>query len=96
MEFYNKSVKDVKGLEMIFFSLDKTEKDQTGFLQSAKCPFPTLELKSSAVDGPVKILGQHHNDSVPQFVLVDASGKKLYDGEEPPNPEKLKELMAAK
>jgi thiol-disulfide isomerase/thioredoxin len=75
--FYQKTVQQIPGMELVLFSLDANETGQRAFLEKAGGGFPAVAHAHAGDASSFQLLNQHKGADFPQFVLMDASGKKL-------------------
>jgi len=94
-EYYEKTVKPLGNVEMILYTFDNTEGEQKALLAGGKIPFPAVTFQAVEKKA-VKLLGKLAGEQLPQFVLVDADGKKLYDQYEEPDAATLKKLAQSR
>jgi hypothetical protein len=83
VEFYEKKLKPLNNVELVFFSKDEDEKGMLDFMGKGNATFPAVEFKSAGESKDVSLLARHFADFVPQFVLLDATGKKLHKDDLP-------------
>jgi hypothetical protein len=91
-KYYTDTVRPIPGLDLIYYSYDTTERDQLELMKSGPCAFPAVDFKHSGEDGPLGLILKNAGAAVPQFLLLDAQGKKLYDKATWPSEAELKEL----
>ncbi|MBP7951371.1 MAG: hypothetical protein KA004_17140 [Verrucomicrobiales bacterium] len=94
-EYYEKTVQPLGSVEMLLYSFDNTEGEQRALITGGKVPFPAVSFQAVEKKA-VKLLGKLAGDQLPQFVLVDADGKKLYDQYEEPDAATLKKLTQSR
>lgn len=96
IKFYKEN-KNAYGIEIVFVSLDKTEKEMTEQVKAMSIPFPIVDYKDIAKSGITKFAGQE----LPSLVLMDKEGNVIadcYEGKIYMGPEKVvdkfKEIMS--
>jgi hypothetical protein len=96
LEFY-KANKDAASIEILFVSLDNSEKEMQEHLQAMKLPFPAVVYGQIAKSGLLKWAGQES----PSLVMLDKEGNLVadcYEGKKYIGPakvfEKFSEIMS--
>jgi hypothetical protein len=96
IKFYVENKKSAS-IEIIFVSLDKTEKEMTEQIKAMSIPFPIVDYKEIAKSGITKFAGQE----LPSLLLLDKEGNIVadcYEGKRYMGPgkvlEKFKEIMS--
>ena len=74
--FYNKVAAAHPEFEIVFVSNDKTAPAMEGYMREAQMPWPALSFDKVAGNGA---LIKYFGDSIPCLVIVDESGKVLFD-----------------
>ncbi|MEI6425632.1 MAG: thioredoxin family protein [Lentisphaerota bacterium] len=96
IKFYGENKKSAS-IEIIFVSLDKTEKEMTEQIKAMSIPFPIVDFKEIAKSGITKFAGQE----LPSLILLDKEGNVIadcYEGKKYMGPgkvlDKFKEIMS--
>jgi hypothetical protein len=96
IKFYGENKKNAS-IEIIFVSLDKTEKEMMEQIKAMSIPFPIVDFKEIAKIGVTKFTGQE----LPSLVLLDKEGNIVadcYEGKKHMGPgkvlDKFKEIMS--
>ena len=96
VKFYGEN-KKTASIEIIFVSLDKTEKEMMEQIKAMSIPFPIVDFKEIAKSGITKFSGQE----LPSLVLLDKEGNVIadcYEGKKYMGPgkvlDKFKEIMS--
>lgn len=96
IKFYAENRK-TSSIEIIFVSLDKTEKEMTEQIKAMSIPFPIVDFKEISKCGITKFAGQE----LPSLVLLDKEGNIIadcYEGKKYIGPgkvlDKFKEIMS--
>jgi nucleoredoxin len=74
--FYNKVAAAHPEFEIVFVSNDKTAPAMEGYMRENQMPWPALSFEKIAGNGA---LMKFFGDSIPCLVIVDESGKVLFD-----------------
>jgi len=80
VEIYNESIKGNEKLEVILCSADKSESDALNWASRETFPWPTILQKDISKKESNIPFRKHFGRSVPQYILVDKTGKKVAGG----------------
>ena len=84
MEYFNKTLKPSRKIEMLFFSQDFKEEGMLKYMAESNIPFPAVRFKDRAAAKEVSKLYDPDLDAVPKFILMSTTGDILYEGHEEP------------